>query len=176
MAGNKPLEEFRPLSIAVVTVSDTRTRENDSSGDFLAEALLEAGHSLHSRQICRDDVYQLRALVATLIADPGVHAILVTGGTGFTKRDNTLVSITPLLDSLIDGFGELFRQLSWQEIGSSTIQSRAFAGLSNSTAVFCMPGSTGACRTAWQGIIREQLDSRHTPCNFVDRLLQKNQC
>lgn len=175
MAGNKPLEEFRPLSIAVVTVSDTRTRENDSSGDFLAEALLEAGHSLHSRQICQDDVYQLRALVATLIADAGLHAILVTGGTGFTKRDNTLVSITPLFDSLIDGFGELFRQLSWQEIGSSTIQSRAFAGLSNSTAVFCMPGSTGACRTAWQGIIREQLDSRHKPCNFVDRLLQKNQ-
>lgn len=175
MAGNKPLEEFRPLSVAVVTVSDTRTRENDSSGDFLAEALLEAGHSLHSRQICQDDVYQLRALVATLIADAGLHAILVTGGTGFTKRDNTLVSITPLFDSLIDGFGELFRQLSWQEIGSSTIQSRAFAGLSNSTAVFCMPGSTGACRTAWQGIIREQLDSRHKPCNFVDRLLQKNQ-
>ena len=175
MSGNKPLEEFRPLSIAVVTVSDTRTRENDSSGDFLVEALLEAGHSLHSRQICQDDVYRLRALVATLIADAGLHAILVTGGTGFTKRDNTLVSITPLFDSLIDGFGELFRQLSWQEIGSSTIQSRAFAGLSNSTAVFCMPGSTGACRTAWQGIIREQLDSRHKPCNFVDRLLQKNQ-
>ena len=173
MSGNKPAKEFVPLALAVVTVSDTRTLETDTSGQFLQDALLAEGHRLHSRQLCRDDVYKLRALVATLVADDTVHAILVTGGTGFTKRDNTVVALTPLFDSHIDGFGELFRQLSWQEIGTSTIQSRAFAGLSNSTAVFCMPGSTGACKTAWNGIIREQLDSRHRPCNFVDRLLQK---
>jgi molybdenum cofactor biosynthesis protein B len=173
MSGNKAEKPFIPLSIAVVTVSDTRTRETDTSGQFLEEALLAEGHHLHSRHLCRDDVYRLRALVATLVADDTVHAVLVTGGTGFTKRDNTVVAISPLFDSSIDGFGELFRQLSWQEIGTSTIQSRAFAGLSNSTAVFCMPGSTGACRTAWNGIIREQLDSRHRPCNFAERLLQK---
>lgn len=173
MSGNKPAKEFVPLSIAVVTVSDTRTLETDTSGQFLHEALLAEGHRLHSRQLCRDDVYRLRALVAALVADDTVHAVLVTGGTGFTRRDNTVVALTPLFDAQIDGFGELFRQLSWQEIGTSTIQSRAFAGLSNSTAVFCMPGSTGACKTAWNGIIREQLDSRHKPCNFVDRLLQK---
>jgi molybdenum cofactor biosynthesis protein B len=173
MSGNKPLQEFIGLAIAVVTVSDTRTEETDTSGQFLRDALLHAGHRLHSKHLCRDDIYPLRALVAGLIADPAVHAILVTGGTGFTKRDNTVVALTPLFDSSIDGFGELFRQLSFLEIGTSTIQSRAFAGLSNSTAVFCMPGSTGACKTAWNNIIASQLDSRHRPCNFVDRLLQK---
>ena len=173
MAGNKPQQDFIPLQIAVVTVSDTRTEENDTSGGFLREALVNAGHVCAQKHICKDDVYKLRALVATLIAEEGIHAILLTGGTGFTKRDNTVVAVSPLFDSAIDGFGELFRQLSFQEIGTSTIQSRAFAGLSNSTAVFCMPGSTGACKTAWNGIIAEQLDSRHRPCNFVDRLLQK---
>lgn len=173
MAGNKPTAEFRPLRIAVVTVSDTRTEETDTSGQFLRDALLEAGHKLASKQICIDDVYKLRAVVSTLVADEGVHAILVTGGTGFTKRDNTVVALTPLFDSSIDGFGELFRHVSFEEIGTSTIQSRAFAGLSNSTAIFCMPGSTNACKTAWNKIIASQLDSRHRPCNFVDRLLQK---
>jgi molybdenum cofactor biosynthesis protein B len=173
MAGNKPAAEFIAINIAVVTVSDTRTEETDTSGGFLCAALAEAGHHCHSKVICKDDVYRLRAIVAGLIADDAVHAVLVTGGTGFTRRDNTVVAVTPLFDSSIDGFGELFRQLSYQEIGTSTIQSRAFAGLSNSTAVFCMPGSTGACKTAWNGIIREQLDSRHRPCNFVDRLLLK---
>ena len=173
MAGNKPQQDFIALQIAVVTVSDTRTEATDTSGLFLVEALEAAGHHCGQKHICKDDVYQLRALVATLIADPTVHAVLLTGGTGFTKRDNTLVAIAPLFDSAIDGFGELFRQLSFLEIGTSTIQSRAFAGLSNSTAVFCMPGSTGACKTAWNGIISQQLDSRHRPCNFVDRLLQK---
>jgi molybdopterin adenylyltransferase len=174
MAGNKPVQDFIPLHLAVVTVSDTRNEETHTSGKYLVDALVDAGHILHGKHICKDDIYRLRALVAGLVADPGVHAILVTGGTGFTKRDNTVVAISPLFDSTIDGFGELFRQLSWQEIGTSTIQSRAFAGLSNSTAVFCMPGSTGACRTAWTGIVQQQLDSRHRPCNFVDRLLQKN--
>jgi molybdopterin adenylyltransferase len=173
MAGNKPQQDFIPLQVAVVTVSDTRSEETDTSGQFLKEALTAAGHVCCSKLICKDDVYKLRAMVAGLIADDGVHAILVTGGTGFTRRDNTVVALTPLFDSSIDGFGELFRQLSFQEIGTSTIQSRAFAGLSNSTAVFCMPGSTGACRTAWTGIIAQQLDSRHRPCNFADRLLQK---
>jgi molybdenum cofactor biosynthesis protein B len=173
MAGNKPLQAFIPVNIAVVTVSDTRNEETDTSGKYLQDALRELGHREHSKHICKDDIYQLRALVATLIADLSVHAVLVTGGTGFTKRDNTVVAISPLFDSSIDGFGELFRQLSFQEIGTSTIQSRAFAGLSNSTAIFCMPGSTGACKTAWTGIIQQQLDSRHRPCNFVDRLLQK---
>lgn len=171
MAGNKARVDFVALELAVVTVSDTRTEENDESGNILQQALEDAGHNTNQRHICKDDVYKLRALVATLIADDSVHAILVTGGTGFTKRDNTLVAIEPLLDSSIDGFGELFRQLSFLEIGSSTIQSRAFGGLSNSTAVFCMPGSPGACKTAWNGIIVEQLDSRHRPCNFVGRLL-----
>lgn len=173
MAGNKPTEHFIPLGIAVVTVSDTRTDENDTSGKFLQEALQEEGHRCHGRTICPDDVYKLRALVAGLIAEANVNVILVTGGTGFTRRDNTVVALQPLFDSSIDGFGELFRQLSYEEIGTSTIQSRAFAGLSNSTAIFCMPGSTGACKTAWNRIIREQLDSRHRPCNFVDRLLLK---
>ena len=169
----KPTTEFRPLNVAVVTVSDTRTEATDTSGQFLQEAAVAAGHKLVSKQIVKDDVYKLRALVAALIADDGVHAVLVTGGTGFTKRDNTVVAVTPLFDSTIDGFGELFRQISYGEIGTSTIQSRAFAGLSNSTAVFCMPGSTSACKTAWNQIIASQLDSRHRPCNFAERLLQK---
>jgi molybdopterin adenylyltransferase len=173
VAGNKAQREFFALELAVVTVSDTRTQENDVSGDVLQDALETAGHKTNQRHICKDDVYKLRALVATLIAEEAIHGVLITGGTGFTKRDNTVVAIEPLLDSTIDGFGELFRQISYQEIGSSTIQSRAFAGLSNSTAVFCMPGSPGACKTAWNGVIAEQLDSRHRPCNFVDRLMQK---
>lgn len=173
MAGNKPMADFLPLNVAVVTVSDTRTEANDTSGQFLQEAATSAGHRLVAKAICKDDVYKLRALVAGLIADDNVHVILVTGGTGFTKRDNTVVAVTPLFDSSIDGFGELFRQISFEEIGTSTIQSRAFAGLSNSTAIFCMPGSTNACRTAWTKIIASQLDSRHRPCNFADRLLQK---
>lgn len=173
MAGNKPQQNFMPLQIAVVTVSDTRNDETDTSGAFLRDALVAAGHVCCRKLICKDDVYQLRAQVAALIADEDVHVVLLTGGTGFTKRDNTVVAVSVLFDATIDGFGELFRQLSFAEIGTSTIQSRAFAGLSNSTAVFCVPGSTGACRTAWHGIIEQQLDSRHRPCNFVDRLLQK---
>lgn len=170
MAGNKPQKSFVPLKIAVVTVSDTRTEANDESGQLLQSRLESAGHRCAGRHLVKDDVYRLRALVADLVAGEDVHVVLVTGGTGFTRRDNTVAAITPLFDSVIDGFGELFRQLSWEEIGSSTIQSRAFAGLSNNTLVFCMPGSPGACRTAWDRIICEQLDSRHRPCNFVDRL------
>lgn len=160
------------VNAVVITVSDTRTEDTDSSGRYLAECLQEAGHKLVNKVIVKDDTYKLRALVAACIADDQVQAVLVTGGTGFTFRDNTVKAITPLLDISIDGFGELFRHLSYQEIGNSTIQSRAFAGMSNGTIVFCMPGSTGACKTAWQGIIEKQLDSRHKPCNFVEKLKQ----
>lgn len=158
------------LHVAVVTVSDTRTEETDKSGNYLVERVKEAGHKLLSKQIVKDDTYKLRALVATLIADENVQVILVTGGTGFTFRDNTVAAVTPLLDKQIEGFGELFRMISHAEIGSSTIQSRAFAGLSNGTVVFCVPGSPGACQTAWDGIIAQQLDERHKPCNFVKKL------
>lgn len=170
MAGNKAQNEFIRLDIVVVTVSDTRTEDNDESGNSLKNFIEEAGHRLYQKHIIKDDVYKLRALIAGLIADENVNAILLTGGTGFSRRDNTLVAVEPLLDFPIDGFGELFRQLSYEEIGSSTVQSRAFAGLSNNTIVFCMPGSPGACKTAWTGIICEQLDSRFRPCNFVDRI------
>ena len=155
------------LNIAVLTVSDTRTRDNDTSGDFLADAVAEAGHKLADRALIADDVYRIRALLSQWIASEQVQVALVTGGTGFSGRDSTPEAVRPLLDKHIDGFGEVFRSLSLREIGSSTLQSRACAGLANRTAVFCMPGSTGACRTAWQGILRDQLDSRHRPCNFV---------
>ena len=156
------------LNIAVLTVSDTRTRETDTSGQFLCDALLDAGHQLADRAIVIDDRYQLRARVSAWIADPGVEVVLLTGGTGFTARDSTPESILPLLDVEVPGFGELFRHLSYLEIGTSTVQSRAIAGLANNTLVFCMPGSTGACRTAWNGILRQQLDINNRPCNFAE--------
>ena len=159
-----------PLNIRVITVSDTRTEETDRSGAVLVESLQAANHRLLGKVIIPDDVYQLRAAVSIGIAAPQTQVILMTGGTGFTERDNTQQAIEPLLDVVIDGFGELFRQLSFDEIGTSTIQSRAFAGLSNGTIIFCMPGSPGACQTAWGKIISAQLDSEHKPCNFVDKL------
>lgn len=159
-----------PLNIAVVTVSDTRTAETDKSGAVLVERLERAGHQLYAKTIVKDDISLLRAEVSALIADAKVQAILLTGGTGFTARDNTVAAISPLLDAPIEGFGELFRQLSYEEIGSSTIQSRAFAGMVSGAIVFCVPGSPGACATAWDKIISEQLDSRHRPCNFTDKL------
>ena len=155
------------LKTAVLTVSDTRTVDTDTSGAFLEEALLAAGHEVVDRQIVIDDVYQLRAIVSRWIADAGVEVILTTGGTGFSGRDSTPEALSPLFDKTIDGFGELFRALSLTEIGSSTVQSRALAGLANGTVIFCMPGSTGACRTAWEGVLKDQLDSEHRPCNFV---------
>lgn len=155
------------LNVAVLTVSDTRTRETDTSGAFLEEALVAAGHTVADRQIVIDDVYQLRAIVSQWIADPKVEVILTTGGTGFSGRDSTPEALSPLFDKTIDGFGEVFRALSLEEIGSSTVQSRALAGMANGTVIFCMPGSTGACRTAWEGVLKDQLDSEHQPCNFV---------
>ena len=159
--------EFKPLSLCVLTVSDTRTAENDTSGDYLCDALREAGHRLHERTIARDDLYALRAIVSRWIADDEVNGIMVTGGTGFTGRDSTPEALLPLLDKEMPGFGELFRALSFDEIGTSTLQSRAFAGLANATFVFALPGSTSACRTAWERIIREQLDARTRPCNLA---------
>ena len=159
------------LPLAVVTVSDTRNEASDKSGRVLADCLEKAGHRLHSKRIIKDDIYQLRAEVSCLIAEPEVKGILMTGGTGFTDRDNTQKVIQPLLEKKIEGFGELFRHLSYEEIGTSTIQSRVFAGLSNRTIVFCLPGSPGACRTGWEDIIQYQLDSTHRPCNFVDKLV-----
>ena len=162
--------DFIPLNLCVLTVSDTRTRENDTSGDYLASALTEAGHRLHERKLMRDDRYAIRAIVAAWIADANVHGVLVTGGTGFTGRDSTPEAVRPLLDKDMPGFGEMFRVLSFEEIGTSTLQSRAFAGLSNRTFVFCLPGSTSACRTAWEKLLRAQLDARTRPCNLVGLL------
>ena len=155
------------LKVAVLTVSDTRTLETDTSGAFLVEALQAAGHEVVNRDIVIDDVYRLRAVVSGWIADPGVEVVLTTGGTGFSGRDSTPEALDPLFDKRIEGFGEVFRALSFEEIGSSTVQSRALAGMANGTVIFCMPGSTGACRTAWEGVLRDQLDSDHRPCNFV---------
>jgi molybdopterin adenylyltransferase len=158
---------FVPLSLCVLTVSDSRTVADDSSGDYLAGALVEAGHHLAERALLPDDKYRLRAQVSRWIADPGIDGILVTGGTGFTGRDSTPEALLPLLDKQMPGFGELFRALSFQEIGTSTLQSRAFAGLANCTFLFALPGSTGACRTAWEKIVRAQLDARTRPCNLA---------
>lgn len=167
MNGNDP----RRLSIAVLTISDTRTPETDTSGKFFVDALQSAGHSLASHRIVPDDIYAIRAVVSAWIADSGVHAILTTGGTGFAGRDSTPEALAPLFDKRVEGFGEVFRALSLSEIGSSTVQSRALAGLANGTVIFCVPGSTGSCRTAWEGVIRDQLDESHRPCNFVGLLL-----
>ena len=165
--------ELRPLNIAVLTVSDTRVSETDKSGDALQEGIEAAGHKAVMRRIVKDDIYQIRAVLSQWIADSSIHAVLVTGGTGFTARDSTPEAVIPLLDKQIEGYGELFRSLSYEEIGTSTIQSRTVAGVANRTVVFCMPGSTGACKTAWHKIIREQLDSRHRPCNFVEMVMLK---
>ena len=164
---------FVSLKIAVLTVSDTRNEDTDTSGKYLVDALRDAGHQLADKQILKDDKYQLRALVSRWIADEDIHVVLITGGTGFTGRDTTPEAVAPLFDSQIDGFGELFRHLTYQELGTSTVQSRALGGLANRTAIFCLPGSTGACRTGWQGILAEQLDAAHKPCNFVQHLVSK---
>lgn len=164
------------LQIAVLTVSDSRNEQTDTSGAYLVEALIQSGHQLAERALVRDDIYQIRARLSAWIADQRVQVVLVTGGTGFSGRDSTPEAVAPLLDKQVEGFGELFRQLSYQEIGTSTLQSRALAGLANRTLIFCMPGSTGACKTAWQGIIREQLDAGHKPCNFVGHLQQSKDC
>jgi len=159
--------DFVPLAIAVLTVSDSRTLETDDSGRYLAKQVAAAGHTLAARALLPDNRYRLRAQVAAWIADEAIDGILVTGGTGFTGRDSTPEAILPLLDKEMPGFGEVFRMLSYDEIGTSTVQSRAFAGLANATFVFCLPGSTSACRTAWEKLISAQLDARTRPCNLA---------
>lgn len=161
---------FRPATIAVLTVSDTRTEENDTSGAYFVEQLQAAGHQLADKKIVIDDKYKIRAIVSQWIADESVQVVLITGGTGFTSRDNTPEALTPLFDKHVEGFGELFRAVSYEEIGTSSIQSRAVAGIANHTAIFAVPGSTGACKTGWTKIIEQQLDARHRPCNFMPHL------
>jgi molybdenum cofactor biosynthesis protein B len=167
---------FVPLNVAVLTVSDSRTEADDTSGSLLRDKAEAAGHKVVAKEITRDDVYQMRAVFSRWIADPQVQVVLTTGGTGITGRDSTPEGIAPLLDKQIEGFGELFRAVSFDEIGTSTVQSRAVAGLANGTFIFCLPGSSGACRTAWDKILQPQLDHRTRPCNFaqlIPRLLEK---
>lgn len=156
------------LTCAVLTVSDTRTKRDDTSGDLLVELLSAAGHRLAHRAIVKDDIYAIRAIISRWVAAPEVQVILTTGGTGFTKRDSTPEALAPLFDKTINGFGELFRQVSYEEIGSSTIQSRAVGGLANATLIFALPGSGNAVRTGWEKIIRNQLDIDNRPCNFAE--------
>lgn len=163
-------DEFVSLGAAVLTVSDTRTETNDSSGNYLKQALVEAGHRLLDSAIIADDTAAIRARVVAWTDDRDIKLVLITGGTGFYPRDVTPQALEQLFDYDVPGFGELFRSLSYQEIGVSTIQSRAFAGIANKTLVFCLPGSTGACRTGWEQIICSQVDSTHRPCNFIEAI------
>lgn len=160
--------KFIPLRIAVITISDSRTPDTDTSGDYLADSLQGEGHLLSFRKIVEDDKYVLRAAFSALIADANIDVIISTGSTGLTGRDVAPEALLPLFDKSIDGFGELFRAASLPDIGASTIQSRAFAGLANATVIFCVPGSPGACRTAWEDVIQPQLDSRTRPCNLAN--------
>lgn len=159
---------FIPLDVAVLTVSDTRNEDTDKSGALLVQRLQATGHRLAGKRIVPDDVYRIRAVVAHWIAEEAVQVVLCTGGTGVTGRDGTPEAVAPLLDKTIEGFGELFRALSYEEIKTSTLQSRALAGVANGTYVFCLPGSSGACRSAWDRIIVAQLDHRTRPCNLVE--------
>ena len=161
-------QDFLPLNIAVLTASDTRTLEEDTSGQLLSDRLTEAGHQLAAREIVPDDIYLIRALVSQWIADESIDIVISTGGTGLTGRDGTPEAVEVLIDKKIQGFGELFRQLSYEEIATSTIQSRVTAGVANGTYIFCLPGSSGACRTAWDRILAAQLDLRSKPCNFAE--------
>lgn len=155
------------LRVGVMTISDSRTADNDSTGDFLVASLGESGHHCVTRTVVRNDVWQIRKTLCDWIADEQIQVIITNGGTGFSHKKSTVAAVMPLMDQIITGFGELFRHLSYLDIGSSAVQSDAFAGLANNTLVFCVPGSTGACRLAWEGIIRDQLDSEQAPCNFA---------
>ncbi|MEN8259142.1 MAG: molybdenum cofactor biosynthesis protein B [Pseudomonadota bacterium] len=171
----KKERDFRPLNIKVLVVSDTRTEETDISGKALVERISMAGHRVSEKSIVPDDIYRIRAVVSQWIVDPDVHAVITTGGTGVTGRDGTPEAVMPLLDKILEGFGEVFRAVSFREIKTSTIQSRAIAGVANGTYIFCLPGSSGACRTAWDHLIKDQLDYRTRPCNLVElmpRLLE----
>lgn len=159
---------FLPVRIAILTMSDTRTLADDKSGNTLAEMIAEAGHTLADRAIVKDDVEAIRARVKGWIDDPQIDVVITTGGTGFTGRDVTPEAVAPLFEKEIDGFSAIFHMLSYQKIETSTIQSRACGGVSHGTYIFCLPGSPGACKDAWHGILRFQLDNRHRPCNFVE--------
>lgn len=163
-----------PLTIALLTISDTRTPETDTSGDLLEVLIQESQHLIADRTIIKDDIYLIRAQISQWIADPKIQAIVSTGGTGFSGRDSTPEAVTPLFDKTIDGFGELFRVISYEEIGSSTIQSRCIGGLANNTLIFCLPGSNNACKTGWNKILKEQLNSEHKPCNYVGLLTRSH--
>lgn len=171
---NNP-RELIPLNIAVLTISDSRDETTDKSGALLAARLESAGHRLAGKSIVPDDIYKIRAMVSAWIADDDVNVVISTGGTGVTGRDGTPEAVQPLLDKEIEGFGEVFRSISYDEIKTSTVQSRALAGVANATYIFCLPGSSGACKTAWDAIIAAQLDYRTRPCNLVElmpRLLE----
>jgi len=160
--------EFIPLNIAVLTISDSREETNDKSGSSLVKFLTESGHRLAEKSIVPDDKYRIREVISRWIVDESIQVVLTTGGTGVTGRDGTPEAVTPLLDKIIDGFGETFRNLSYRIIGASTLQSRAVAGVANGTYIFCLPGSPGACKDAWTQLISSQLDYRTRPCNLVE--------
>lgn len=167
---------FISLNMAVLTISDSRTEAEDTSGKTLVERVTAAGHQLVDKKIVADDIYQIRAVISDWVANPEIHALVTTGGTGVTGRDGTPEAVKPLLDKEIEGFGEMFRMISYDEIKTSALQSRAIAGVANGTYIFCLPGSSGACRTGWDSIIKEQLDHRTSPCNLtmlIPRLLEK---
>ncbi|KTS72852.1 molybdenum cofactor biosynthesis protein B [Pantoea stewartii] len=166
----KSASTFQPLQLAMLTVSDSRDASSDTSGDYLREAAAEAGHSVIDHAILPDNVYRIRAIVSRWIASEDVQVVIINGGTGFNAKNSTPEALLPLFDREIDGFGELFRMVSYEDIGGSTLQSRAVAGLANQTLIFAVPGSTSACTTAWERIIADQLDARTRPCNFVTHL------
>ena len=168
MPGIDENRKFFPLHIAVLTVSDTRTEKTDKSGDLLAKMLDEAGHVLASRAVVRDDIPEIQAKIKGWIEDPKVEVVITTGGTGFTGRDVTVEAVKPFYDKEIDGFSTIMHMISYETVGTSTVQSRACGGLAKDTLLFSIPGSPGACRDAWNGILKLQLDSRHRPCNFVE--------
>lgn len=168
MPGIDPSLEFKPLNIAILTVSDTRTPETDTSGDTLVARLKEAGHKLADRKLIRDDIPGIRSAVQEWIARPDVDAVITTGGTGLTGRDVTYEAVTPLFEKTIEGFSVVFHMVSFNSVGLSTLQSRATAGVSNGTAIFCLPGSTGAVKDGWDKVISYQLDIRYRPCNLVE--------
>ena len=167
--------EFVPINIAVITISDSRTKENDTSGDILEKRIIEAGHEMIERRIIPDDVSKIKDTLNAMSKKIDIDCIITTGGTGLTGRDTTPEAVKEIASKHIDGFGELFRQVSFEKIGTSAIQSRAVAALINSTYVFCLPGSTGACKDGWDEILQYQLDIRHKPCNFVEIMPRLNE-
>ncbi len=175
MPGIDETKPFKPVRVAVLTVSDSRQLSDDKSGSLLADRVMDAGHELADRAIVRDDVEQIRAQLRRWIADPGIDAVISTGGTGLTGRDVTPEAVRPLFEKEIDGFSVVMHMLSFEKVGTSTIQSRALAGVAGGTYIFCLPGSPGACKDAWDGILQYQLDYRHRPCNFVEIMPRLNE-